>query len=155
MEKIDQKNNDWVNRLVDLLDTRFEGPFGLRFGLDGLLGLIPVVGDATTSLMSLSIVGFAYRQGYPAGVIVRMLLNILVENVFATLPLLGNIFDFFWKSNVRNLKLIRAYERAPEKAQRHSRILLISLLILFGILIVGTLALAAFIAVKVFEWLGA
>ncbi len=81
----------------------------LRFGLDGVIGLTPVVGDTVMTLISLYIVIEAARLGLPRRKIRRMLANVAIEAVVGSVPLLGDIFDTFWKANLRNIAIIDAH----------------------------------------------
>lgn len=95
------------------LDDKFRIPgTNLRFGLDGLVGLIPGVGDFATSVASLLIVGAAWRSGAPGGLLVRMVANIGLELVLGTIPVIGDAFDFAWKANRKNLRLLRRWQEA-------------------------------------------
>ncbi len=107
--------------LARLLDTQFKGPGGFRFGLDGLLGLIPGIGDLITNSMAFVIVGEATLKGYPVSVLLRMIVNILIENIVDVVPLFGSVFDFFWKANIRNVELMRRYRSEPQRLQRRSK----------------------------------
>src|SRR3546814_8601672 len=84
-------------------------PISIRFGLDGLLGLVPGIGDGATALVSLYIVARAWSIGVPKGVLGRMLANVLVDSVVGSIPLLGDIFDVAFQSNRRNIKLLRRH----------------------------------------------
>lgn len=113
-----RKDDDAVRQarqLAWLLDEAVRLPGGFRFGLDGLLGLIPVVGDALGLLASLRIVDIARRAGVPLGVLLRMLGNIVLDAVVGAIPLAGDLFDFGWKANARNVILLEQYlwERPP------------------------------------------
>ncbi len=140
-----------INRLARLLDAQFQGPFGIRIGLDGLIGLIPVVGDLITSALSLGIVGYAYRQGYPMSLILRMLVNILIESFIDAIPIIGNIFDFFWKSNLKNLELMNSYEAHPGKAKKKSVVFLILILIIFALIVCCVIALATWLLIEAYQ----
>src|SRR3546814_7615550 len=88
----------WIARLRD---DRFRVPgTSIRFGLDGLLGLVPGIGDGATALVSLYIVARAWSIGVPKGVLGRMLANVLVDSVVGSIPLLGDIFDVAFKSKI-------------------------------------------------------
>ncbi len=117
-KKLDNSSAEFLARI---LDTQFEGPGGFRFGLDGLLGLIPGVGDFITNSMAFAIVGEAALKGYPLSVLLRMIVNILIENVVDIVPLFGSLFDFFWKANIRNVQLMRRYQSQPQKMERRSK----------------------------------
>ena len=99
-----------IDALATLLDTAFVIPgTGIRFGLDGLIGLFPVVGDAITTALSLFIVHEAYQLGAPGHVIVRMLGNVALDGVFGAVPLVGDAFDVLWRANRRNVLLLREW----------------------------------------------
>jgi hypothetical protein len=118
-EKVDQ-----IKKLSSLLDSQFIGPFGIRFGLDAIIGLIPVVGDFITSGLSLYIIIQATQLGCPPSLILRMAGNVLIDNLFDTLPLVGNFFDFYWKSNDRNLRLLQDFKQNPKGVTSRSRLML-------------------------------
>lgn len=99
-----------VNRLASLLDDRFRIPgTRIRFGLDPLIGLIPGIGDAVSLGSSLWMVAEARAAGAPAGLILRMVWNLLVDAVLGSIPLLGDLFDLAYKANRRNLELLRRH----------------------------------------------
>lgn len=77
-----------------------------RIGLDGLIGLIPGVGDTVTFLVSGVVLAAAVRHRLPIGVILRMLGNLGVDLVVGAVPVAGDLFDFAWKANRKNLQLI-------------------------------------------------
>ena len=96
-----------LQRLARLLDSQFEVPgTGIRVGLDGLLGLIPGIGDTAAALLSLYIVVEGHRMGLPKHVLARMLGNVATDYVVGSIPLLGDIFDIAFKANRRNLDLM-------------------------------------------------
>ena len=136
-----------VRKLAELLDSRFQGPFGFRFGLDGLLGLIPGIGDLITTGISLLILGKAADMGCPPSTLLRMSWNIAFENIIDTIPLVGNVFDFMWKSNLKNLALLESHLRNPAKQARSSRVFLAMLFLGF----VGLLALTGFVTYEVIK----
>lgn len=89
------------------LDERFRVPgTGVRVGLDGIVGLIPGVGDAATTLISLYLVAEGYRAGLPKRVLGRMLANVGIDFLLGSVPLLGDLFDVAFKANRRNLRLL-------------------------------------------------
>jgi hypothetical protein len=99
-----------LDALATLLDTAFVLPgTKVRFGFDALIGLLPGIGDAITTLTSLYIVHEARQLGAPRHLIVRMLCNVLLDGIIGAVPLGGDAFDIFWQSNRRNLTLLRQY----------------------------------------------
>jgi len=100
----------WVERVARLMDSQFQLPgTKFRFGLDPLLGLLPIVGDVSASLVSVALLLTMLRHGASGAVVVRMALNILIDSVVGTIPLVGNVFDFAYKSNERNVALLRRH----------------------------------------------
>ncbi|MGB5704426.1 MAG: DUF4112 domain-containing protein [Polyangiales bacterium] len=108
----------WAERLVTLLDDRFRIPgTDVRFGLDPIIGIIfPGIGDAVTGTGSIGLLTLAVRRGVPRVVLWRMVLNILIDLLFGSLPIIGDIFDVAFKANRRNLELINEHESPQSKA---------------------------------------
>ena len=101
---------DRVDRLAYWLDERFAVPgTNWRVGLDGLIGLVPGIGDTATTLIALYLVVEARRLGAPAGLIARMLGNVAIDGLVGSVPLLGDLFDMGFKANRRNLRLLRRH----------------------------------------------
>jgi hypothetical protein len=95
-----------LDALATLLDTAILIPgTDIRFGLDALIGLVPGIGDAITTAMSLFIVHEARQLGAPGHVIARMLANVAFDGVLGAVPLVGDAFDVMWRSNKRNMRL--------------------------------------------------
>jgi len=93
--------------LADLFDDRFRVPGTSRkFGLDGILGLIPGVGDAATGLVSLYLAAEGLRFGMPLMRILRMGFNVAIDMFFGAIPLIGDLFDFAWRANRKNVRLV-------------------------------------------------
>ena len=85
----------WVERIAHLMDSQFRLPgTSFRFGLDPLLGLLPVVGDLSTTVVSVVLLLTMLRHGASGAVVVRMALNILIDTVVGGIPILGNVFYF-------------------------------------------------------------
>src|SRR6516164_4896079 len=99
-----------IDALATLLDTALVIPgTSVRFGLDALIGLFPVVGDIITTALSLFIVYEAYQLGAPGHVVVRMLGNVALDGVFGAVPLVGDAFDVLWRANRRNVRLLQEW----------------------------------------------
>ena len=108
-----EKNTE---RLGWLLDDLFRVPIlGWRFGLDALVGLIPGIGDTGTALASFYILASAVRHGVPKITLLRMGMNIGFDYLLGALPLVGDVADVFWKSNQKNIALLR--KRATVSAE--------------------------------------
>lgn len=91
------------------MDSSIRLPGGFRIGVDGLIGLVPVVGDLASAGVSFYIVAQAARAGVPVSVIARMVLNVALDAMIGAIPALGDIFDFAFKANLRNAKLMDGY----------------------------------------------
>jgi hypothetical protein len=99
-----------IRLLSRLLDEQFRIPgTTYRVGLDGLLGLIPGIGDAAGALLSTYILYEAIRLGVPRTVLLRMIANIGIDTVGGAIPVVGDIFDIAWKTNKKNATLLHAY----------------------------------------------
>lgn len=99
--------NENLDMLSKVLDTWFRVPgTNIRFGLDGIIGFIPGIGDLAGGLASCVIVLAAYFRGAPAVTILRMVTNVGIEVVLGAVPVLGNLFDIGWRANRRNYALL-------------------------------------------------
>ena len=132
-----------LDDLVPIPGTRF------RFGLDPLIGLVPGAGDVAGALLSGYALLVAARLGAPPAVLVRMVGNIAIDTVVGAIPVVGDAFDFGWKSNRRNLALLERYERAPAAVARGSRAILVLALLALLALTVGV----GFAAFYLLRWL--
>ena len=142
-----------LKKLSVLMDSQFAGPFGFKFGLDGILGFIPLGGDFVTSFISLYIVLQAAILGCGPSVILRMGLNILIENLIDVLPVFGNFFDFFWKSNNKNIMLLEQHLLNPSRASVNSRLILGLVAFVLLAILIGSLALTIYLFKLLFYWL--
>jgi uncharacterized protein DUF4112 len=99
-----------IDALATLLDTAFILPgTNVRFGLDALIGLVPGIGDAITTVMSLYIVHEARQLGAPAHVIARMIANVALDGLVGSVPVVGDAFDVAFRANRRNMALLREW----------------------------------------------
>jgi hypothetical protein len=104
-----------LDALAKLLDVAFILPgTNVRYGIDGLIGLIPVIGDIITTAISLWLVREARALGAPWHLTMRMLGNVALDGVVGAVPLLGDAFDVMFRANVRNVKLLQRWmEKQP------------------------------------------
>jgi hypothetical protein len=103
--------------LAFLLDSRWRIPvIGFRFGVDAVAGLLPVVGDFATGLISAHIVHKAWRLGAPRRLILQMAGNVALDVAIGSIPLAGTVFDVFFKANNVNVRLLREHLAAQGKA---------------------------------------
>jgi hypothetical protein len=143
-----------LEHIAVLLDSKFKGPFGIRFGWDGIIGLIPIIGDFATTIVSTYIVLRSAAIGVAPPVLIRMLLNIAIDNGIAAIPFIGWLGDFAWKSNLRNIDLVRAHRRDPTSVSRRSSALL---LLIVGAVLFFSLALAILAGIATWNlivWVG-
>ncbi|MCQ4632456.1 DUF4112 domain-containing protein [Shinella sp. CPCC 100929] len=96
-----------IRGLARLMDTALRIPgTGVSLGADSLLGLIPGVGDFAAAAVSLIIVNEARRLGVPNDKLIKMLVNVGFDTVAGSVPVLGDVFDVYFKSNRRNVQLV-------------------------------------------------
>jgi hypothetical protein len=99
-----------IVRLADLLDTKFVVPgTNWRFGLDGIIGLVPGIGDLVTTGLGAYIIYRARELGAPGWLIARMTANLAIDGVIGAIPLVGDVFDFAFRSNAKNVRMLRRY----------------------------------------------
>jgi len=105
-----------LQRLEILLDEAFRIPgTTVRFGLDGIIGLVPGLGDVLAGLLSLIIPLAAWIRGVPYVTLVRMAANVGIGVLVGSIPLLGDAFDIVWKANRRNYRLLRRHLEEPRR----------------------------------------
>jgi hypothetical protein len=105
-----------LQRLEILLDEAFRIPgTSIRFGLDGIVGLVPGLGDVLAGLLSLIIPLGAWMRGVPYVTLSRMAANIGIGVLVGSIPFFGDIFDIAWKANRRNYQLMRRHLGEPRR----------------------------------------
>ena len=142
------ENLDLLSRV---LDEWFRVPgTSIRFGLDGIIGLVPGLGDIIGGLASTILVVAAWVRGVPYITLARMVVNIAIEVLIGTIPLLGDAFDIAWKANRRNYALIvRHLEQKRQQTWRDWVYLLLIAITLIAIFLTPILLILWFL-----EWLG-
>lgn len=96
--------------IANFLDGKFRF-LKFRFGMNGVFGLIPVVGDFMASFLSLYLVWIGIRMRLPASAIAEMISNILTNFIIGLVPVIGDFVDFFHHANFKNLKILRQYAK--------------------------------------------
>lgn len=132
--------------MARLLDSAFQIPgTRFRFGLDPILGLVPGIGDLTAPVFTLMILWHGFAARVPKVVLARMVLNAAIDAGLGSIPIVGDAFDFMWKSNDWNLALLERHAVAGARAST------------FDWLFVGAcallVALCAIVPIVVFVWL--
>ncbi|WP_108658463.1 DUF4112 domain-containing protein [Acuticoccus kandeliae] len=106
-----------LDNLAIWLDSKFS-LFGIRFGFDSILGLVPGIGDLVGFFLSSYLLIQAYRMGARKRTIARMAANVAGDTVLGSIPLLGSVFDVMWKANRSNMRILK---RELERNQAHPR----------------------------------
>ena len=122
---------DWVEKLAWLMDRSI--PIGKRWsiGLDGIVGFFPGVGDLAGSFVSALIVASATQAGLPRAAIARMVTNVAVDTVLGGIPFIGDLFDFAFKANTKNIKIYQEHlQGRTQKVRNWMFTLLVSLCLL-------------------------
>lgn len=109
-----------ITLVAKLMDSAFLIPgLNRRIGLDAVLGLVPGVGDALSAVLASYIIWEARQLGLPRWKIARMVTNVAVDTAIGAIPLAGDVFDVFFKSNERNLRIINDHlgtsKRGPKE----------------------------------------
>ncbi|MEM9855721.1 MAG: DUF4112 domain-containing protein [Bacteroidota bacterium] len=100
----------WVEKITSLLDTKFNIPgTKIRFGLDPILGFVPVLGDVASYIISMLLIYTMSKYGASKTVVAKMLFNASLDALIGSIPGLGTLFDIWFKANQRNLKLLQTY----------------------------------------------
>jgi hypothetical protein len=128
-----QHHVDRLNRLAWLLDNSIRVPgTNYHIGLDPLIGLVPGIGDAAGALLSMVIVSEAARLGLPATILARMGLNVALEVLIGSIPIIGDVFDMTWKANARNARLFERYTTSSKKTITSSKIMIFFIMLIFA-----------------------
>ena len=137
-----------MDNLIRVPGTNF------RVGIDPLLGLIPGVGDTSSAVVSALALIQAARQGMPKIVLARMAVNILLNELIGIVPIIGDAFSFWFKSNARNYELVKQHATGRRRALRGDWVFVIAVLIALGILVLIGLAASIFLLQQLFRLLG-
>ena len=139
------ENLDMLSHLLDDF-IRIPGT-NIRFGLDGIVGLIPGIGDIVGGVASCIIILAAWARGVPKVVLARMVANVGIEVLVGAVPVLGDMFDIAWKANRRNYGLLTGSLEEPVQQRKRSWIF-------FALLCAALLVLMA-IPLIIVSWLTA
>ena len=140
-----------LHGLEILLDEAFVIPgTGIRFGIDGIIGLVPGLGDVLAGLLSLVIPLAAWIRGVPYVTLARMAANLGIGVLVGSVPLFGDIFDIAWKANRRNYRLLRRHLGAPRRHTGRDWAFLLLLAAAVGLVFAIPVALVVWAMV----WLG-
>lgn len=144
----------WISRLTHLMDEAFRIPgTNIRFGLDPILGLIPFIGDLLSYAISSTMVLSMLRHGISGKLLIMMLGNITLDYLISSIPILGDIFDFAFKANQRNLSLLRKHQ-LEGKYRGSGWGIILGIILLFILLTVGLVVIIWNALVYWYQWLG-
>ncbi len=105
-----------LETLARLLDTQWRIPLtSIRFGLDAVAGLLPIIGDGAAGIIGAGIIVGAARHGAPAHVLGRMFVNLALDTAVGAVPIAGTVFDVWFKANKRNVEIWREHLMAKGK----------------------------------------
>jgi hypothetical protein len=139
-----------IGRVTRVLDELVGVPgTPIKVGLDPVIGLIPVVGDAVAAGVGAWVIAEAARFGMPRLVLGRMVLNLLLDLGVGAIPIVGDVYDAFFRSNSRNLDLFRRHALDPDASTRGERAFFAGLLLV----IIGVLWLAFVALGTIIDWL--
>ena len=127
----------------------------MRVGLDAILGLLPGAGDVASSFVSLYILQTANRRGVSRLILSRMAFNVLVDWLVGSIPLAGDVFDVFWKSNQRNVNLLLQHNGTPANGRRSKTgdwLFFGMLITILVTVLAGSLSITYFIASQLTGW---
>ena len=143
-----------VQTIAWLLDNSIPvpGTGGRRFGIDAVIGFVPVVGDLISGGIGLFVVWRGSRLGLPRVVVARMLANTAIDMAVGAIPVLGDAFDLWFKANTRNLGLMRRHLEQPDLSTRSDWL---ALLVLVGAVALVVFLLGWFVVAVISEILAA
>ncbi len=150
--KIDQPkpqfDDPFISLVARLMDSAFTIPgTNIRFGLDPLIGLWPGVGDGASALTSVMLLLKSVRYGLPRIVLARMALNVILNGTLGALPIIGDAFSFWFKSNERNYALLRQHAAKPTGSTRSDWFFVLALVggtvLILALTVIGYVAMVA------------
>jgi Domain of unknown function (DUF4112) len=130
----------WIAYVMDEV-ARVPGT-KFRFGLDPLIGLIPGIGDTSSALVSAFALVHAVRLGVPKILLVRMALNILVNETIGVVPVIGDAFSFWFKSNARNYEIIKHHRLGTTTPKRSDWLFVLGILLLLFVIVCAGIAIS-------------
>jgi len=141
----------WLAIIMDNL-LRFPGT-QFRFGLDPLIGLLPVIGDTSSAIISALALIAAARRGLPKILLVRMSLNILINEAVGIIPVVGDAFSFWFKSNARNYELFRRHNASPRRSTKGDWLFVSLILGALGLILIVSLGFSFWLLAQLLKYL--
>jgi hypothetical protein len=124
-----------------------------RVGLDPLIGLVPGLGDTSSALVSAFALVQAARRGVPKILLSRMSFNILINEIVGTIPIIGDAFSFWFKSNKRNYEIIKDHIATPGASRRSDWVFVIGVLITLGVIVCCGFIVTFLVFREIAKWL--
>ena len=144
-----------LRAVTRLFDQAFQVPgTRWRFGLDAVIGLVPGLGDIAGALVAMYAMNVARKLNAPSAVRLHMLSNIALHALVGIVPILGDVFDFAFKAQTRNLKLLDAWVASPERTARRSRRGLLLIPVAIIVVFATVTALGVWMLYLLIHWLG-
>lgn len=151
-----ERDEKLIKFLSELLDTAFRLPgTNIRFGLDPIIGFIPGIGNAADALISAFLIWRSARYGLPRVVLARMVVNVAIDTIGGMVPVAGDIFSVFWRSNIMNYELLKKHAGSRQPVSTFPDwtfliLLFAGLFVAFGVAL-GALFLLAGAIIHLFE----
>ena len=142
----------WAN----LLDSYFRVPgTNIRFGIDPILSLIPVVGELASPVFTAALFRHALRQGVPRIVMLRMALNALLDALIGAIPLVGNVLDVFWRANKANLALLERHARPGRPFRPGDYAFVLGIVAVVVLVVAMAVAIGLWLVSLLWRWIAA
>jgi len=138
-----------LRRYANWLDSGIEIPgLGWQIGLESILGLVPGAGDTAGALLGSWVFVEALRMRVAAPTLGRILLNLALDATVGAIPVVGDLFDFVWKANIRNVQLLERHLHDPVRAGRLDRVFVVALAIVTAGVCLAPVVLAVYLVGK-------
>lgn len=134
-EVIETKTNKpelrWVEKMSRLMDSKFAIPgTKIRFGLDPILSLVPVLGDIATYFISGVLIYTMYNHGASRKLVIKMVINATLDAIIGAIPVVGTVFDMFFRANDRNVRLLKEHYEKGKHTGSGQGLLITSVIVL-------------------------
>jgi hypothetical protein len=144
-----RQDDEFIERWSWLMDNSIPIGGGYAIGLDGILGLIPGIGDFLGAAVSSAIIYRAQKAGIPRSTVLRMVANVGIDAALGAVPLIGDLFDFAFKANTKNLQLYRD-AIAGARDPRRDTAFIVAVMLALGAIVATPILLAAWLLTALF-----
>jgi hypothetical protein len=139
----------WVERIASVMDDKFRVPgTNFKFGLDPIMNIIPIAGDVSGFIVAAALLFVMAKNGVSRKVLILMAINVGIDVTIGAIPLIGQLFDFYFKANTRNIKLLKEHYQEGKHTGSGKGIIIILLIILLAFM-----AAIIFASYKALQWL--